>query len=264
MLVVVLGDPPGVGPGVVVDQVGGDGQGPVGPDPVAGGVARGEVGLDRVHVAVGAAVGLGFGEAGVPGLARPALGVGPEVPVDGGRGGREHSLGPGQAGHDSGGGGQQGVGVRVVVLGGVGDPPGEVQAGEPAAVPLVGVTAGQGGQAGIGQRPRAGVTGQVGQREDVDHAGAEVERARLGGIDPAVTVEPAEPAAGQGGRAPEGDQPGGFSVPPLHRAGLAHALPPRHTALTQGGSSPEPRGISRTGRTVRRRTAAPGFSMRFK
>ena len=107
-----------------------------------------------------------------------------------------------------------------------------------------------------------------------------------------MAVEPAEPAAGQGGRAAEGDQPAGLGTAPFLGTRLAHrspssvtvplshsaaqshrssqcrsvTLPLSHRAAaplkSQGGSSPDPRGISRTGSTVRRRTAAPGSSMR--
>ena len=133
---------------MIVDQAGGDGRGPGGPDGVAGDVSRGEVGLHRVHVAVGAAVGLEFGEAGIPALQRAAFGVGPEVLVDGGRGGREGGIAAGYPGGHRTGGGQQGVGVGVVRLAGIDDLPGPVDGGEPAAVLSVGIAAGQGLESG--------------------------------------------------------------------------------------------------------------------
>ena len=184
------------------------------PGGVAGDVARGQVRLHRVHVAVGAAVRLGLGEVGVPALQREAFRVGPEVPVDGGRGGLQDGLGPGDAGGQRAGGGQQDVGVGVVRLGGVEDVPGGVEAGEPAAVLAVGVAAGQGVQAGGGQGIRAGHAGQVRQREHVGHARVDVQRAGLRRVDAAVDVQPAETAVGQRGRPAEGDQPAGLGAAP--------------------------------------------------
>src|SRR5262249_18460666 len=139
VFVVVLGNPPGVGPGLHVDQVLGDRGGPGVPDRTAGDVARGQVRLDRVHIAVGAAVRLGFGEGGVPALPREAFRVGPEMPVDGGRGVGQDGIGAGNARGHRAGGGQQDVGMGVVRLGGVEDVPGGVQAGEPASVLAVGI-----------------------------------------------------------------------------------------------------------------------------
>ena len=206
------------------------------PGRAAGHVARRQVRLHRVHVAVGAAVGLGLGEAGVPALQREAFRVGPEVPVDGGRGGLQGGVGPGDTGGQRAGGGQQDVGVGVVRLGGVEDVPGRVEAGEPAAVLAVGVAAGQGVQAGGGQGTGAGHPGQVGQREHVRHARVDVQRAGLRRVDAAVGAEPPEAAVGQRGRPAELDQPAGFGLAPrpcsrlicsrLPRAWLAHGLLP--------------------------------------
>src|SRR6185437_9888494 len=114
VLVVVLGYPPRVRPGLHVDQVAGDGGGPGVPGRVAGDVACGQVRLYGVHVAVGAAVRFGRGEAGVPAFPREAFGVGPEMPADDGRGGRQDRPGPRDAGRQRAGGGQQDVGVGVV------------------------------------------------------------------------------------------------------------------------------------------------------
>ena len=141
---------------MAVDQAGGDGGGPGAPDRVARGVRRGEVRLHRVHVAVGAAVRLELGELGVPGLPRAAFRVGPEVLFDGGRGGGEDGIGTREAGRHRAGGRQQGVGMRVVRLGGVDDLPREVDACDEPAVLAVGVAAGQGLQPGCRQGLRAG------------------------------------------------------------------------------------------------------------
>src|SRR6185437_9045980 len=102
---------------------------------------------------------------------------------------------------------------------------------------------------------RARVARQVGRREDVNHAGAEVERTRLGLVDLAVAVEPAEPAAGQGGRAAEGDQPAGLGTAPLLGTRLAHRSPSSVTGPLSHRAA-QSQGRSVTG-PLSHRTAAP-------
>src|SRR3984885_10266049 len=167
VLVVVLGYPPRVGPSVTVDQAGRDGGGPGVPYGVAGNVSRGEVRLHRVHVAVDAAVRLKLGEVGVPALQRAAFGVGPEVLVDGGRGGRQGGIGTGNSGGYRAGGGQQDLGMSVVRFRRVIAAPGRVRAGNPAAVLVVGVAAHEGRESGCRQGIRVGHAGQGGQCEHI-------------------------------------------------------------------------------------------------
>ena len=185
------------------------------PDRVAGDVSRGEVGLHRVHVAVGAAVRLEFGEVSVPALQRAAFGVGPEVLVNGGRGGRQGGISTGNSGGHRAGGRQQDVRMSVVRLGGIDDVPGWVEAGKPAAVLAVGIAADEGAEPGCRQGIRAGHAIQVRQCEYVGHARVDVQRARLRHVDFAVGAKPPETAVGQRGRPPELDQPAGFGAAPF-------------------------------------------------
>ncbi len=219
VVVVVLREPPPVPAGVPVDQPLRDPQGSSQPDLVAGGVRGGEIGLDGVHVAVGAAVAVEDGPGPVPLLDAGAHGLVPEpalVHVQ--RIGQQ----PGCPVHPGAGrrrGGQDHEGVLVAGFRAAARAAVRGDLGVPAPVLPVAEQRVQGAYAVLRHVARTLPPGGVRLREDVGHPRVDPQLERPSGVHVAGVVEPAEAAPlpdRPPGEVEQGADPGG---PPRRGAG---------------------------------------------
>ena len=151
------------------DQAFDDGQGALAPAGVTGHVGSHEVGLDGVHVAVGATVVLDRGEGLVPGLSAGAVRLVPEaLQVHGGRL-FEEGLGAVDPGRGGRGGGEEHEAVVVAALRAIGDLAVDRHLVEPPPGIRVGEAVAQGAYAVRGEVDGARAAEQRGQREHVGH-----------------------------------------------------------------------------------------------
>ena len=222
-LVVVLRQQPVVGTGGPVDQGCGDPQGPLQPPPVTRHVGRREERLDRVHVGVGAAIGVAGRPVRAPLVDDEPGRVVPEV--------RLHDVerlgeqgGPLRVARTRGGGrGQDHEGVRIGLLGGLPLGAGRrplrtdrvddrvVLGASPRRVPapVHGVTqpGPQGLYAVVDLGRRRVVATQRGEGKDVRHACGDPRQRRPTRGQLAAIPEPAEATSGITGGVGEVDQP---------------------------------------------------------
>ncbi len=210
-------------PSVYPDHSLADRQCAVTPGGIAGDVGGEEVGLDAVHVAVGAAIAVELGPVLVPLLAASPGALVPEPgAVDRRRlvEQRVGTLGTGRLGRTS---GEQHERVLVAELAGLDRLAVGGDLGVPASVDVVVEHRRQCAYAVLRQLERIRLAGQVCQREHVRHAGRDPELEIGVGVESAVVVEPAKPAAAAARLSCERQDVLALLIAPLLTPGVAHA-----------------------------------------
>ena len=165
----MLYDPPVVRAGDVAHEPLRDAQGSFRPYRIARRIARGEEGLDHVHVRVRPAVGLGLAPLAIPRLHACAFVLGPEVALHDADDLVEERRTSRTSRHRRAGGGEQDERVRVGLLAGVRRPGGR-DLGEPPAVLVILKGLADGAQTVVGEQATTRDAEQVPEGEAMRHA----------------------------------------------------------------------------------------------